>query len=170
MEKYTNALLESKKWNNHLGFHLSLFQGLVQSTIAAMILSILFLGGNMVLDGKMTGEELLHYFTTTQASQKAFDNLGIMFGQAVKIHGITTRLTEYINYDNHIPFQGGIRPIEFKGNIEFVNASFVYPSRPDHPVLNNFNLEIPAGKVLAVCGQSGSGKSTLGQVMKINFS
>ena len=33
-------------------------------------------------------------------------------------------------------------------------------------VLHRFNLKIPVGKVVALCGPSGSGKSTIGQLME----
>jgi len=46
-------------------------------------------------------------------------------------------------------------------SIEFRNVSFVYPSRPDVPVLQNFNLTIEPGEFVGIVGQSGSGKSTL---------
>jgi ATP-binding cassette, subfamily B (MDR/TAP), member 1 len=47
------------------------------------------------------------------------------------------------------------------GHIQFVNVCFSYPSRPDVVIFNNFCLEIPSGKVLALVGGSGSGKSTI---------
>ena len=48
-----------------------------------------------------------------------------------------------------------------KGDIEFRNVSFRYPSRLEIDVLEDLSLEIPAGRSLAIVGQSGSGKSTL---------
>ncbi|KAK9755082.1 hypothetical protein RND81_01G001300 [Saponaria officinalis] len=50
---------------------------------------------------------------------------------------------------------------DIKGDITFRDVSFVYPARPDIIILKNLNLQIPAGKSVAVVGQSGSGKSTL---------
>ncbi|KAL9225760.1 hypothetical protein vseg_001648 [Gypsophila vaccaria] len=50
---------------------------------------------------------------------------------------------------------------DIKGDIAFRDVSFVYPARPDMTILKNLNLQIPAGKSVAVVGQSGSGKSTL---------
>lgn len=45
-----------------------------------------------------------------------------------------------------------------KGTVAFRNASKSYG---DHRVLNNIDLQVAAGEVVAVCGPSGSGKSTL---------
>lgn len=48
-----------------------------------------------------------------------------------------------------------------QGKICFENIKMVYPSRPEVVVLQDFNIEIAAGKTTAVVGPSGSGKSTL---------
>ena len=45
------------------------------------------------------------------------------------------------------------------GDIEFHNVSFSYSA--DTPLLNSFNLLIPAGKTTAFVGATGSGKTTI---------
>lgn len=47
-----------------------------------------------------------------------------------------------------------------KGNIEFRNVVFSYPSRPDVPILRNLNIIVSAGQTVALVGSSGNGKST----------
>lgn len=47
------------------------------------------------------------------------------------------------------------------GRIEFCNVCFAYPSRPDVPILSNFNIVIEKGQSVAFVGASGSGKSTI---------
>ncbi|KFK43347.1 hypothetical protein AALP_AA1G113900 [Arabis alpina] len=47
------------------------------------------------------------------------------------------------------------------GNIRFREVSFTYPSRPDVVIFDKLDLEIPAGKIVALVGGSGSGKSTI---------
>jgi ATP-binding cassette subfamily B (MDR/TAP) protein 1 len=54
-----------------------------------------------------------------------------------------------------------------KGDIEFRNVSFAYPTRPEIAIFKNLNLRVSAGKSLAVVGPSGSGKSTvIGLIMR----
>ncbi|ROT38993.1 P-loop containing nucleoside triphosphate hydrolase protein [Sodiomyces alkalinus F11] len=57
--------------------------------------------------------------------------------------------------------RSGERPSETTGHLEIENVTFAYPTRPGINVLDDFTLNVPAGKVTALVGQSGSGKSTI---------
>ncbi|XP_004239490.2 ABC transporter B family member 15 [Solanum lycopersicum] len=48
-----------------------------------------------------------------------------------------------------------------RGDIEFKEVTFIYPSRRDVQVLQDFSLKVKAGKTVAIVGGSGSGKSTV---------
>lgn len=49
---------------------------------------------------------------------------------------------------------------EIRGDIEFKNVTFRY-SDGYEDVLENFNLKVPAGTMVAIVGETGAGKSTL---------
>ena len=49
-------------------------------------------------------------------------------------------------------------------NIQFKNVTFRYPGS-HRPVLQDFNLTIPAGKIVAIVGDNGAGKSTLTKLL-----
>lgn len=51
-----------------------------------------------------------------------------------------------------------------KGVLEFNNTALVYPGKST-PVIEDFNLTIEPGKMLALVGRSGSGKSTLVNIL-----
>lgn len=55
--------------------------------------------------------------------------------------------------------QGTIKIDGFRKSLAFDNVSFAY--HDDNFILNNINLEIKHGEVIAIAGKSGAGKSTL---------
>ncbi|NXU20405.1 MDR1 protein, partial [Pardalotus punctatus] len=60
----------------------------------------------------------------------------------------------------------GYKPDHIKGNLEFKNVYFNYPSRPDVEVLKGLNLKINSGQTVALVGGSGCGKSTTVQLIQ----
>ena len=53
-----------------------------------------------------------------------------------------------------------------KGKIEFKNASFAYPTKPDINVLKGISFSIQPGQSAALVGYSGCGKSTIIQLLE----
>jgi ATP-binding cassette subfamily B (MDR/TAP) protein 8 len=165
LARFEKTLDRSGKFNQALGFHIGLFQGLVNTSIGSMVLLIMYYGGKLVLKGEMTGGQLMAYMVATQTTQKSLASVGQLVGQVIKAIGSAQRVFEYMIIQPQIPLTGK-RPIEFHGSIEFQNVTFAYPTRSDHQVLQDFSLAIPHGKVVALCGASGSGKSTVGQLLE----
>ncbi|CAF2087046.1 unnamed protein product [Rotaria magnacalcarata] len=57
--------------------------------------------------------------------------------------------------------------VDFRGQIDFDQVNFAYPTRSQVRVLNNFQLSIQsAGQRIALVGVSGSGKSTVIQLLE----
>ncbi|KAJ3394491.1 ATP-binding cassette, sub-B (MDR TAP), member 8 [Lobulomyces angularis] len=168
LKKYAEATSESTNTNSHLGMHVGLFQGITNTTIGGMILIILYYGGKLVSRNEMTGGELMTYMIATQNAQKSLTSVGILFGQVIKTFSSASRIFEYIKLKEKISLTNGIEidKSQFKGKIEFKNVNFVYPTRPNQLILKDFNLTLPVGSVVALCGQSGSGKSTIGQLLE----
>lgn len=48
-----------------------------------------------------------------------------------------------------------------KGNINFKNVTFAYPSKKERKILQNLNINFEAGCSTAIVGETGSGKSTI---------
>jgi ABC-type multidrug transport system fused ATPase/permease subunit len=60
--------------------------------------------------------------------------------------------------------QGANQAAEIKREIRFRDVRFAYPNTAT-PVLDGFNLTIPAGSSMAVVGQNGAGKTTLAKLL-----
>ena len=73
------------------------------------------------------------------------------------------RIYDVFNSPTENLWEGKNELIINRGNIKFNNVNFFY--EPKNIVLNNFSLEIEAGKRYAIVGKSGSGKTTLAYMM-----
>ncbi|XP_045901254.1 ATP-binding cassette, sub-family B (MDR/TAP), member 4 [Micropterus dolomieu] len=82
-------------------------------------------------------------------------------GAAYKIYSIIDHKPKIDSYSD-----AGFKPDSIKGDIEFKNIHFSYPSRPDISVLNNFSLRVKSGQTIALVGSSGCGKSTTIQLLQ----
>lgn len=78
------------------------------------------------------------------------------------------RVFEYIDRKPSVPLKGGkiIPHHTLFGDVAFKNVTFAYPSRPEQIVLRNFSLQVPRGKMVALCGVSGGGKSTVAALLE----
>ena len=56
------------------------------------------------------------------------------------------------------------RPMDARARSAFATSRFAYPTRGE-PVLEGFDLTIPAGSSLAIVGQNGAGKTTLAKLL-----
>ncbi|MER6914750.1 ATP-binding cassette domain-containing protein [Streptomyces sp. NPDC000594] len=72
-----------------------------------------------------------------------------------RLHGLAEVLTARTERE-----PGQVQPLELRGEIEIVNATFGYPGT-DTPVLDKVTLHARPGQFVAIVGPSGSGKSTL---------
>ena len=73
---------------------------------------------------------------------------------AERIQEVMDQAPEVIENKAHYP-----GPTKLRGDISFENVYFGYS--PERPVLRGINLQIPAGKKVALVGLSGGGKTTL---------
>ncbi|XP_034375052.1 phosphatidylcholine translocator ABCB4 isoform X1 [Arvicanthis niloticus] len=60
----------------------------------------------------------------------------------------------------------GHKPDSIKGDLEFSDVHFSYPSRANIKILKGLNLKVKSGQTVALVGNSGCGKSTTVQLMQ----
>jgi ABC-type multidrug transport system fused ATPase/permease subunit len=76
------------------------------------------------------------------------------------------RFFEIYDYEPKIKSNEGTKIENIKGNIEFTDVTFNYPTKPEVKVLNNFSMKVEGGNVVAIVGSSGSGKSTISSLVQ----
>ncbi|XP_035989699.1 ATP-dependent translocase ABCB1-like isoform X2 [Fundulus heteroclitus] len=82
-------------------------------------------------------------------------------GAAYKVYNIIDHNPTIDSYS-----ETGYKPDVIKGNIEFNDIHFSYPSRPDVKILDNMCLSVTSGQTMALVGSSGCGKSTTIQLLQ----
>ena len=121
-------------------------------------------GGVDVIEGRMTGGELGAFVFYAIMVGTAFATLSEVWGDLQRAAGAAERLMELLDETSEIP-DTGIQTPASKTALAFERVHFSYPSRPTHPALSNFTLEIAHGESVALVGPSGAGKSTVFELM-----
>jgi ATP-binding cassette subfamily B protein len=128
---------------------------------------VLWLGARQVLSGTMTGGQLAQFLVYAAFVGTSAAALTEMWGEVQRAAGAMERLSELLQAQPVIraPERPLDLPARVRGNIRFDNVTFHYPSRPQHPALDNFSLEVNPGETIAFVGPSGAGKSTTFQLL-----
>ncbi|XP_033108642.1 ATP-dependent translocase ABCB1-like [Anneissia japonica] len=119
-------------------------------------------GPRMIVDGKISGGDVIVVFFSVLVGSFGLgtmaphlSNIATARGAAFTIYNIIDTVPPIDSYSTD-----GKKPKEVKGNIEFRDVQFSYPTRPDVEVLKRLNLNIKSGQMVALVGASGCGKST----------
>uniref|UniRef100_A0A672GJ38 ATP-binding cassette, sub-family B (MDR/TAP), member 10 n=1 Tax=Salarias fasciatus TaxID=181472 RepID=A0A672GJ38_SALFA len=127
-----------------------------------MILSVLYKGGLLMASQHMTVGELSSFLMYTFWVGISIAGLSSFYSELMKGFGAGSRLWELLDrkpefsLDVHINIKD-----QLKGQLEFCDVSFAYPTRKETSIFHNLSFSVPAGTIMAVVGSSGSGKSTL---------
>ncbi|XP_037602979.1 ATP-binding cassette sub-family B member 10, mitochondrial [Sebastes umbrosus] len=128
-----------------------------------MILSVLYKGGLMMASQHMTVGELSSFLMYTFWVGISIAGMSSFYSELMKGFGAGARLWELMDRKPEFPLNEGLvlPRDQLKGQLEFSDVSFAYPTRTEAPIFQNLSLLVPAGTIMAVVGPSGSGKSTL---------
>lgn len=140
---------------------------LVILLVFAAVVGVLWLGAQAIISGEMTPGLLGQFLLYAIFTAGAVGALSETWGELQRAAGATERLVEILNTEPAIqaPSKPQAMPSKLQGEVHFEGIDFSYPSRPDVPVLKNFNLHIRAGETVALVGPSGAGKTTVFQLL-----
>lgn len=130
------------------------------------IFFILWRGAIMVQNDDMEIGDLFSFIFYTGILGGAIASLGNLYTSLASAVGATERIKEILETDGEISVKKPDANLEkLKGNVNFNNVHFSYPTRKDIEVLKGINIQIKEGQKIALVGQSGSGKSTIVQLL-----
>ena len=128
------------------------------------MVGMMWSGGVDLFEGRMTGGELGAFVFYAIMVGTAFATLSEVWGDLQRAAGAAERLIELLRETSEMPDTGTTVPASQKA-IAFEGVHFAYPSRPTHPALSAFTLDIQHGESVALVGPSGAGKSTVFELM-----
>jgi ATP-binding cassette subfamily B protein len=130
------------------------------------MLIILWVGGTKILADQMTTEEFITFAMLIYGLTFPTFILGWVFSLVQRGAAAMQRIDEVLTIEPSIADRADAVEIEnLRGEIEFRDLTFRYPSFSREPALCEVSLVVPAGTTLGIVGPVGSGKSTLASVI-----
>jgi ATP-binding cassette subfamily B protein len=150
----------SVKANRQRAFYVPMLSFLPLLSQAA----ILFVGGKMVADGTLSVGSFVRFNLYLAMLVMPLRALGMWIGQAQRATASGERIFQVIDEPEEIGDQPGADELPpGPGRVTFEGVTFGYD--PARPVLSAIDLELEAGKVVALIGHTGSGKTTLASLV-----
>ena len=133
---------------------------IVGSLEALSMLSLLLLGGWQISKGQLTGSGFISYVTAVALLFEPIATITSSYNEFKQGEASVDRIFELLWLRPTIvekPDAPMLAPV--MGKVEFGNVTFAY--QPDRPVLQDLNLLVLPGEMIALVGASGAGKTTL---------
>jgi ATP-binding cassette, subfamily B, bacterial len=128
---------------------------------------MLWSGGQDVIRGHMSGGELGAFVFYAIMVGSGFATISEVWGDLLRAAGAADRLVELTHTESLIVDGGSTdtQATSARAEVQIRDLTFAYPARPKQAALEDLNLNIRAGKSLALVGPSGAGKSTVFELL-----
>ena len=146
-------------WRRDMSAPLSEFLGITVVTV------LLYYGSILVFDDLLQPETFFTFVFAFYQVIEPSKSFASAYYNIQKGMGALERIENILNTPNPIQEKENAEVVnDFSESITFDNVSFVYKDSSEK-VLDEVNLTIPKGSVLAIVGPSGAGKSTLADML-----
>jgi ABC-type multidrug transport system fused ATPase/permease subunit len=138
-------------------------------SVFGTIAFVMWYGANMIQAGQLTMGSLTMFVIFSMFVGGTFAGFADMFSQLQKTLGATQSVREILRAEGEAVYLTSNIEISteyiLKGEVEFTNIAFSYPSRKDVTVLKDVSLTAKNGEQIAIVGPSGAGKSTIASLL-----
>jgi ATP-binding cassette subfamily B protein len=163
IETFARANHELMRRTMSWSYYMGAFWPLMSLAGGASLALVLWFGGRDVVDGRLTIGEFVQFNYYLTILNWPLVSLGwtlTMFQQGV---ASMRRVAEILAAEPQIADPvAPVRHERFRGEVEFRDVTFGYG---DRPVLQDFNLRVPAGATVAIVGSTGAGKTTVANLL-----
>lgn len=131
--------------------------------IFGAITLVLWSGAHDVNAGRMSAGTLGQFVLYALIGGGSIGALAEVWNELQRAAGGMGRIGELLDEAPRVlaPAAPQTLPAPVRGEIRFEQVVFHYPSRPDVPALDDFDLHVRPGETVALVGPSGAGKSTV---------
>ena len=134
---------------------------IMQMVVYICILSILWLGGKMIVVGSMGTGDLVSFISYVSQILMSLMMVAMSFTMLVISKASINRIVEVLDDNPDIPDNAN-EDIQVKdGSVEFDNVCFSYKGDLTSCALRDINLSIKSGETVGIIGGTGSSKTTL---------
>jgi ABC-type multidrug transport system fused ATPase/permease subunit len=163
IRRYTGKTREIRDFGFKYGVFRGSFFAFVITCVFGAVFFILFLMVDAKIDGKISADEFGKFMMLALFVAGSLGGLPEQIASIQRALGATDRVFDLIDGEiEGIELQRATTPVSTsKGEIQFENVSFNYPSRPEYAVLKEVSFNVSAGDTVALVGSSGSGKTTI---------
>nr|XP_006013923.2 PREDICTED: bile salt export pump-like [Latimeria chalumnae] len=169
VERYDKKLVSAQRWGIRKGMIMGLFTGYLWLIIFLCYALAFWYGSSLVLaEAEYSPGNLLQVFFGVLVGALNLGQASPCLEAFASGRGAAANIFEVIDREPVIDCMSekGYKLDKVKGDIEFHNITFYYPSRPDVKILDNLSMFIKAGETTAFVGPSGAGKSTAIQLIQ----
>ena len=138
---------------------------IMQLSVYACIIAILWFGGGLIANGSMETGELISFISYVTQILMSLMMICMAFTNLVISRASLTRITEVLNEQPVIKDSAQEDLEVADGSIEFRNVTFAYYSTAEEVNIKNVNLKIHSRETRGIIGGTGSAKSTLVQLI-----
>ena len=122
--------------------------------------AVLLIGATMVRDGSLSIGSFVAFNLYLGMLVLPLRSLGMWIGQAQRATASGERIFQVMDEPEEVADRAGAVDLPAgPGEVRFEGVSFLYLD--GRPVLSDVDLDVPAGRTIALIGHTGSGKTTL---------
>ena len=131
--------------------------------VFASVVIVLWVGAQDVMAERISAGRLGQFVLYAVFAAGGLGELSQVWGEIAQASGAAERLFEILGVKPQIkaPERPLWLPTPSRGEVEFKDVRFAYPTRPDAMVLDGLSFKIKPGESVALVGPSGAGKSTI---------